>query len=195
MLCTLAEAKTILRKNDATDDDSLSTLLEYAQEDLVEYLNNHFQDRKITYYSSGIAFVKGDPDTITDSDSEFVNEGFTEGMDVAVEWAYANNGIYELDTVTAGTLTLTTSNELVDMDPDDDNHPIGGVRISLVNWPKPLKMVCAKMAWFLYTEEGARPDDMRAKTMDGTVIEYAGSSAYPKRILMLANKWRRPRFV
>lgn len=195
MLCTLSEAKTILRKSDATDDDTLSTLLEYAQDDLVEYLNNYFRDRLIRYYSSGIAFVSGDPDTITDSDSEFVNEGFTSGMDIAVEYAHANNGIYELDSVAAGTLTLTTSNDLIDMDPDDDNHPIGGVLISKVNWPKPLKMIVAKMAWYLYTLEGARPDDMRAKTIDGTVVEYAGTSAYPKRILAGAAKWKRPHFV
>lgn len=193
MLCTLAEAKVILRLTNADADDSLSELLRYAQDDLVEYLNNHFQDRKITYYASSIAFVKGSPDTITDSDSQFVLEGFTAGMDVAVEYAHANNGIHQLASVAAGTLTLTTSNELVDMDPNDDNHPIGGVRISLVDWPRPLKMVCAKMAWYLYNEP--RPDDLRAKTQDGMVIQYAGTGAYPRRILDMANKWRRPRFV
>lgn len=193
-LITLAEAKAILRKDDQTDDDTLATLLAYAKDDLVEYLNNHFQSKIITYYASSIAFVSGDPDTITDSDSQFVLEGFTAG-DYAIEYAYDNTGIHEVASVTAGTLTLSSSNNLVDMDPNDDNHPIGGVRISRVVWPNALKMVVAKMAWYLYTMEGARPDDMRAKTMDGTVIEYAGSSAYPKRILALANKWKRPRFV
>ena len=193
MLCTLAEAKTILRKNDAEDDSSLDELLRYAQEDLVEYLNNHFQSRIITYYASSIAFVSGSPDTITDSDSEFVTEGFKAGDDIAVEYAFDNNGIYELSSVAAGTLTLTTTNELVDMDPDDDNHPLGGVRISRVDWPRPLKMVCAKMAWYLYHEP--RPDDKRAETQDGTVISYAGTNAYPLAILRMASKWKRPRFV
>jgi len=191
-LITLAEAKAILRKDDITDDDTLATLLAYAKDDLVEYLNNHFQSTIITYYASSIAFVSGDPDTITDSDEQFVIEGFTPG-DYAIEYAHDNTGIHEVESVTAGTLTLSSSNNLIDMDPDDDNHPLGGVRISRVVWPNALKMVVAKMAWYLYMEP--RPDDMRAKTMDGTVIEYAGTNAYPKRILMMANKWKRPRFV
>lgn len=194
MLCTTGQALQILRTPEDIDTNTLAALLAYAQEDLVEYLDNQFADKLITYYSSTIAFVPGSPDTITDSDSKFVLEGFTSG-DVVIERAYANSGIHDIASVAAGTLTLTSNNELVAMSPTDDNHPLPGVIISRVNWPKALRLVVAKMAYYLYTKEGARPDDMRAKTVDGTVVEYAGTHAYPMRILAAANKWKRIGFV
>lgn len=194
MLCTSGEAMQILRLSEDVDLSVFDDLLEYAQADLVEYLDNHFQDSLITYTSRTIAFVPGSPDTITDSDDQFIAEGFTSG-DIAVEYAYANNGIHGVASVAAGTLTLTTTDELVAMSPTDPNHPIGPIKISRVDWPKALKLDVAKMAWFLYTMDGARPDDMRAKTIDGTVVQYAGTHAYPSRILSGAKKWRRARFV
>jgi len=195
MLCSVAQAKQILRLSDTTHDSDLALFLPYAQDDLIEYLNNCFPDTLITYEAGTLAFVKGNTDTITDSDSDFVVQGFTAGMDIVVEGAHANDGIYELSAVVAGTLTLTSVNELVDMDPDDAEHPLGSVRISMVAWPKPLRLVVAKMAYWLIQLRGARPDDVSAKIMDGTTLEYAGSSAYPKRILTQANKWKRVGFV
>lgn len=194
MLCTVEESKTILRRDDYDDDNTHEVLLRYAQADLVEYLDNYFVDSLITYRSGSLSFVPGEPDTIIDADDQFVAKGFTSG-DVVIEWAHANTGIHEVASVSASTLTLSSDNELVAMSYNDADHPIRQVKISRVNWPKALKLVCAKMAWFLYTKEGARPDDMRAKTMDGTVIEYAGNNPYPLRILSAANKWKRPRFV
>ena len=194
MLCTLEESKVILRREGYDDDQIHEQLLKYAQDDLIEYLDNHFQDKLINYTSSSISFVPGSPDTITDAEGRFLEKGFTVG-DIVVENAYANSGIHEVEAVTADTITLATDNEVVAMAYDDADHPISHVTISRVNWPRALKMIVAKMAWFLYSKEGSRPDDMRAKTQDGTVIQYAGSTAYPKRILSGAEKWKRLRFV
>ena len=61
---------------------------------------------------TGIAFVDSDPDTITDTGSGFVTAGFEAGMTIIVEGTSNNDGIYLVDTVAAGTLTLTTAMSL-----------------------------------------------------------------------------------
>ena len=71
--------------------------------------------------STGIAFVDGgaSADTITHTGEGFVEAGFEAGDQIVVEgatWtsgAQTNNGIYTLATVTAGTLTLDTDDDLI----------------------------------------------------------------------------------
>jgi hypothetical protein len=62
--------------------------------------------------ASTIAFVDSNPDTITDSGSGFVTAGFEDGMTLIVEGTVSNDGIYIIDTVVAGTITLTTAMSL-----------------------------------------------------------------------------------
>jgi hypothetical protein len=66
-----------------------------------------------THYSADtIAFVDSDPDTITDSASGFVTAGFEAGQTLIVEGTTNNDGIYLIETVVAGTITLQTSDSL-----------------------------------------------------------------------------------
>jgi hypothetical protein len=69
---------------------------------------------EVEYTSDTIAFVDGgdSADTITDSDSAFVTEGFAAGMHVTTD-ATNNTGPFELDTVAAGTLTLISTDTVV----------------------------------------------------------------------------------
>lgn len=64
------------------------------------------------YTATTIAFVDSDPDTITDSASGFVTAGFTAGQTLVVEGTTNNDGIYLIDTVAAGTITLQASDTL-----------------------------------------------------------------------------------
>lgn len=193
MIITKDQVKDILRITDSDLDDEISLYIPYVQDDLCAYLSNYFESGLITYQASTIAFVKGDPDTITDSDSKFVLEGFAAGDDVAIEYAYDNTGLHSLSTVAAGTLTLTSSNNLVSMSPSDTNHPIGSVKISRVNWPQELRLVAAKMVYFLI--DNPRPDDVQAETQDGVTLSYAGNNPYPLRVLRMAEKHRMVRVV
>lgn len=70
--------------------------------------------KTVTYTASTIAFSENgaSADTITDSDSAFVTQGFTAGMQVYVSGSSSNDGIYVLGTVAAGTLTLQTADDL-----------------------------------------------------------------------------------
>ena len=56
-----------------------------------------------------IAFVNGSPDTITDSDSNFLNHDFIAGSSCVVSGSTSNNGLHRIVSVTAGTLTLDTN--------------------------------------------------------------------------------------
>jgi hypothetical protein len=64
------------------------------------------------YTADTIAFVDSDPDTITDSASGFVTAGFEAGQTLIVEGTTSNDGIYIINTVAAGLITLTAAGEL-----------------------------------------------------------------------------------
>jgi hypothetical protein len=66
------------------------------------------------YTADTIAFVDGDPaaDTITDSANGFVTAGFAAGQVLIVEGTVNNDGIYIIDSVAAGTITLTAAGAL-----------------------------------------------------------------------------------
>ncbi len=59
-----------------------------------------------TYTASTIAFVDSDPDTITDSASQFVIEGFSSGDVIEVTGGPNDGKRFTIDTVLAGTITL-----------------------------------------------------------------------------------------
>lgn len=62
-----------------------------------------------------IAFVEGgaSADTITDAGNGFVTAGFYAGQEIVVSGSASNDGVYTIATVTAGTLTLITDDDLV----------------------------------------------------------------------------------
>lgn len=72
---------------------------------LVAFMTTH-------YTADTIAFADTDPDTITDSASGFVTAGFEAGQTLIVEGTSNNDGIYIINTVAAGTITLTAAAEL-----------------------------------------------------------------------------------
>lgn len=59
-----------------------------------------------------ISFADADPDTIDDSGNGLVNAGFIAGGYVQVSGSTSNDGIYLVDTVAAGTLTLAEAETL-----------------------------------------------------------------------------------
>ena len=63
--------------------------------------------------ASTIAFVDSDPDTITDSGNGFVIAGFQVGDRITVTGSTSNNGTYTVAGVTAGTITLADSDQLM----------------------------------------------------------------------------------
>lgn len=197
-LMTTAEVKSILRITDTTYDTDIGVFLPLVEDDIIAYIGHAFQDGYV-YRESGnaFAFTRGDSDThdtITDEDSEFLTHGFAAGQDIVIEGGFSNVGLYNIQTAAAGTLTLSEYGELIAQDQNDtsDDHTIGTIRISRVNWPKSIKLVAAKMVWYLIDK--AKEDDVQSESLDDYSVTYAGSNAYPTRILRMLDKWRRPNF-
>jgi hypothetical protein len=82
-----------------------------------------------------IAFVEGGAgaDTITDSNSGLVIAGFKAHMRIKVSGSASNDGYYTIDTVTAGTATLVTTDDLTAEDAGATVTMLGGFRY-LTQW-------------------------------------------------------------
>jgi len=61
---------------------------------------------------TGIAFVDSNPDTITDTGNKFLLKGFNAGDKITVSGSVSNDGVYEIATVVAGTITLVAGDAL-----------------------------------------------------------------------------------
>ncbi len=59
-----------------------------------------------------IAFVDSNPDTLTDSGNGFLTAGFIANQNITVSGSTSNDGTYKIDTVAAGTITLTAGASL-----------------------------------------------------------------------------------
>lgn len=197
-LLTAAEVKSFLRDTSSDYDTDIAFLLPYVEKDIIEYCNNGFQDGYIYRESaSALEFVTGDSDTydyITDTEAKFSERGFKDGMDIVVEGGWTNVGLYTIDSASTGKLTLDEYGVLVDQDLDDtaDDHYAGSVRISRVKWPDALKPVAAKMVWHLI--DNAKPTDVQSESIDDYSVTYAGSNAYPNRVIKMLDKFKQAVF-
>ena len=186
-LMTRAEVKSVLRITDTTYDSDIDFFLPLVERDIIDYTNNAFQDRYV-YRESGnaLAFVIGDSDTgdqITDQEEDFVEDGFRSTMDIVVEGGGANVGYYHLSSASTGRLVIDEYARFVPQDQDDtkDDNLIGSIRISRVKWPRALKLTAAKMIWHLISD--AKPDDVQSERIGNYSVTFAGSNAYPTRVL------------
>lgn len=65
-----------------------------------------------TQTAATIAFVNSNPDTITDSGNGFVTAGFKRGQTITITGSVSNNGTFTIASVTAGTITLISTDSL-----------------------------------------------------------------------------------
>ena len=197
-LMTTAEVKSILGITDSTYDTQIAFFIPYVEKDLIEYLNNGFQDKYVSRESaSEFAFA---PDTstgdyITDGDSDFVNRGFLAGMDITIEGGFSNVGKYNIASVTSNKIVLSEKGILIAQDQGDtkDDNQIGSILISRIKWVDALKLPAAKMVWSLIDD--GKVNDAISEKLDDYSITYAGSNAYPTKIINMLDKWQKVRFT
>ena len=156
-LMTTAEVKSILGLTDSTYDTQIATFIPFVEDDLIDYLNNKFPDGYVFRHSgSALAFVRdtSTADFITDTEAEFVEKGFLDGMDIHVSYSCgkgANEGLYNVTSASTDKLLLGTIGILIDQQQNDtkDDNAIGTVLISRVKWPNALKVPASQMVWYL----------------------------------------------
>ena len=186
-IITRTTVKKLLQISSTKYDDAIDLLIPIVQSFVVRYCNNHFLITSVYISAETIAFVDGDPATITDSGDGFVTAGFKDAMDVYVEDTNNNNGIYAIETALAGILTLATGEELIDED-------AGTVfSITLVKFPRGIWLPVTRMISF----------DLQKNISGGIASERLGDHAvtyqqmsqaersYPPFILNPLNQWRR----
>jgi len=166
-------------------------LIPYVQDDILNYVNNYFKDPNIAISVSTIAFVDSDPDTITDSGSGFVTALFADGMDIIVENSVYNDGVYEIDTVAAGILTLVSTDELI----AELVTASAGVTITRVKWPKGLQMICAQLIW--ENIDRGLNKSVESETVGDYRVHYTSitGGGYSEAIMSGLEKYTRPGFA
>lgn len=179
-LITKAEVK--VRIGIATSDTSQDNLIDAMIEDLVdwlpEYLNNPFINLNLYYQASTISF---NTKTISDSDSQFVEEGFVDGMDIYVWQSQHNNGHYTIQTVS--TSEILTVNASFTVEAAGTVAPI----IYQVQFPKGIRSVVSNMIKYQTTQakQGLSSEKIGnySVSYSETPFSGAGVSAYPSNII------------
>jgi len=98
------------------DDINLSYVYNQVRAEVLRIYPWRFAQKRSRVTASGllncstrtISFIDSNPDTITDSNSGFINAGFRAGEIVAIEGSGSNDGEYGIASVSANTLTLET---------------------------------------------------------------------------------------
>lgn len=195
-LLTVAECKSLLGLEDNTYNERIAIMLPLVEQDIAEYCNNWFADTAI-YRASGseFDFVRGSTmtsstqaDYILDAADDFSTAGFRSGMDVVVLGG-SNQGYYRLAAVSTDRLTLTSTGEIEDQSQTTYYIWPGKMAIARANWPKSLKPVAAKMVWHLVDEP--RKGDVKSESVDDYSVTFAGSNAYPERVIKGLSKYKR----
>jgi len=178
---TIGDTQTVYISYTYNDYDSyIDNLIPKVQADIVEYLNNIFPDKNTTYLSGSLEFYSSG--AITDSDNaRFEIEGFTTGMDIAVEGTYRNRGIYNINTLTTDKITLSTNDTILD-ECSSDEYGSGAIRLTRVVWPQGLKNLIAQIIW--YNIKDVRAKDIKSKSIGPSSVTYTdlGSGGYPDNI-------------
>jgi hypothetical protein len=185
-IITRTTAKTLLQISSTTYDTVIDALIPQLQNWVVEYLQNHFHVNDIYLTASTIAFVDSTTDTITDSDSGFVDADFTDSIDVEVEGSDRNDGIYAVDTVVAGTLTLASGETLTTEAAGES------VTITRVKFPSAIQLGVSKLiGYHLDTKnyKGVQSESLADHSI--SYFQNSTSVGYPDSILASLAPWRK----
>ena len=178
MILTRAECKTLLREASTSYDSIIDTLLPIVQDDIIRHTNNTFFSRQTIVEGNGISFAvsTGGGDKISDTNEDFLDDDieFVAG-DVYVSGSKHNDGVHQVASVAAGTLTLASTSGVTAEDADSY------IKVAQVEWPEALKLPAAKMVW--YQIKHAKMDDAASDSKEGQSLSYAGTDMYPDRIM------------
>jgi hypothetical protein len=185
-ITTISEIRALLQIKEASPkEEVIIDLIPIIQDWIIEHCNNKFLDDRVEYSGTTFTFVENDSsaDTITDSESAFVTEDFASGIDIYVSGSDKNDGHYYVATAAAGTLTLSTDDDLVDEAAGDY------ITITRVTWPKGLKTTVASMIQYelkkLFQGVGVNQESMG----EHSVIWEKTISGYPESIIKRLNPY------
>ncbi len=190
-LITVAEAKAILGIASAvtTYDTQLGILIPLVSYQVMYSIcQNRFVNQQITMRSSTLTFANSGA-TIVDSESQFVINDFPTGTgDIVVGGSFSNDGLYEVTSISAGTITLNVSlmtKALVDEAEGEF------IEIKYVQFPQELKLTTARWLWYLINSKG-----ISSGISSETTLSYSVSfiNDVPKDIMKEFNAYKKLKF-
>jgi kynurenine formamidase len=152
VIITLANVKSILQipTADTSQDTLISLLIPEIQKSIVRRCNNSFLNTDVQLSASTISFTTT---TIIDSDNHFIDEGyFFNGMDLKAYGSKLNDGIYEIKTVAAGTLTTETA--ITQCQPTRVEAAENEIILTMVDFSKVNKFDVAMLINYALTKQG-----------------------------------------
>ena len=196
MIATRAEVKAFLQipALNTAYDSLIDSLLRPVQEWLFSYCHNWFEVGVDTVYiqATTISFVNGSPATIVDSDENFLNAGFADGMHIRVKGSLFNNGVFKVATVTDSTITLDSLESLINEDLAQY------VKITVVRFDEGIKLpykslIGEEIKSNLMDADGNVLESITSESVGNTSFTFSGmKGSYPDELLKMLAPYRRP---
>lgn len=184
MLITLDEVKELLliEPTDSSKDAQIGQLITKVQDYIISRCGtNQFRDTRIELFGNTISFSN---EAISDSESQFIEANFTDGLDILIEGSLYNDGIHKIKSAEAGTLNIEFSG-LIETSFKDE---VAGefIYITRLIFPEAVKSIAVDMVAY----------KMNLKSAQGLTSESVGkysasySAGFPKIITDALNEYR-----
>jgi hypothetical protein len=178
----LSEVKAMLLLTDTTKDTLINRVIPLVQEKIMNHCKNHFLDNNIYIQGLTLSFTAKAGATkayVSDSGSGFVTAGFKEHGSIYVRGSLYNDGVYTVDTVEAGKMTIV---EDFETETGGATYPV----ITKVKFPASIKFDFANLIRSAITNEGKL---VKSESLPGG---YSVTFKEDDELLKPFNKFRRP---
>lgn len=192
MITDLSTIKTFLQISDSSKDTLITALIP----EINAWILNHCGDgcytvTDVDYCANTITFDETN-NKILDSDSQFVVENFADGNEVRIDNSYSNDGIYTIQTVSAGELLLIDSDILITEPSNDSSNRL--VKITRIKYKKGLERIFSKMVG--YNLQTTTNSGITQKSLADYSVKFGSGGSddfingYPKNIVNDLNQFR-----
>ena len=180
----------------------VESILPVVKNWLVDYLKNSFivkrsfnqtidtpnpfvqqGDARVWRYSETLS-VDADNLQVNDSDSKFVTNEFTADTDILIDGSRFNDGVYLVDTVTAGTLTL---NDVHTSTMTSENYSDEAFTVYQILFPRAMLLPVSKIVGFDMVK---RDSSLKSFRLADYSEQYDGAGDYPPGLLTRLTPWK-----
>jgi hypothetical protein len=169
-------------------DADISRLIPIVQKDILNYLNNTFEDEQTEYASGTISFISGSSNYIKDTGHAlgFSTAGFEKGMDVYIEGTYKNWGVYSISSISAASSRIKFgTTEFI-----TEKAALNWVELVRVRWPEDLKLAIAQIIW--QNVEWSKGSNVQSRSLGPSSVTYRELKAggYPDNVYRALSKYK-----
>lgn len=171
IITDLAEIKDFLGIDftDTSKDDFINLIIPVAIDFIFKYTGNNFAIKNTGIISNSLSFSNIDS-TITDANAQLLNNTFfSSNQIIRVENSIYNNGVYEIDSVTASIIMIKTGYTF------NDEDSLREIKISIISYPLQLKEFVAKFCQFYFPQKQGN-ESLDSERFDDYTVKYKDKS-------------------